>query len=56
MSWIPLALLVVSLPFSAVFLIVYYAEGIFHALLTSGACERRIGSLVREHLIRPSSL
>jgi hypothetical protein len=41
MSWMPLALLVVSSPLSTFFLIGFYSEGPFRALLASGACERR---------------
>ena len=51
-SWIPLALLVVSSPFSLVFLIGCYSEGLFCALLASGASERHTGSLVHEQPIR----
>jgi hypothetical protein len=54
-SWIPLALLVVSSPLSTIFLIGCYSEGLFRALLASGACERCTGSLVREHVLRLSS-
>jgi hypothetical protein len=54
-SWIPLSLLVVSSPLSVIFLIGFYSEGLFHALLASGACERHTGSLVHEHVLRPSS-
>jgi hypothetical protein len=44
-SWIPLSLLVVSSPFSTIFLIGCYLEGPFHALLASGAYEGCTGSL-----------
>ena len=54
-SWIPLALLVVSLPLSAVFLISCYSKGLFRVPLAHGTHERRIGSLVREHVLRPIS-
>jgi hypothetical protein len=52
MSWIPLALLVVSLPFSVVFLIGCYSEGVFRALLPSGACKRHTRLLVLKHVLR----
>jgi hypothetical protein len=51
MSWIPLSLLVVSFPLSAIFLIGCYSEGLFCALLSYDACERCTWSLVREHPI-----
>ena len=54
-SWIRLSLLVVSSPLSAVFLIGFYSEGLFCALLASGACERHTWSLVHENPICPSS-
>jgi hypothetical protein len=52
MSWIPLALLVVSSLLSTIFLIL---QDLFHTLLTSGACEGCTRSLVHEHIIHPSS-
>ena len=54
-SWIPLSLLVVSLPLSVVFLIGFYSEGLFHVLLTFGTHERHTGPLVCEHVLRPIS-
>jgi hypothetical protein len=55
MSWMPLSLLVVSLPFSVVFLIGFYSEGIFRVPLASGAREICTGSLVHEHVLRSIS-
>jgi hypothetical protein len=55
MSWMPLALLVVSSPLSTKFLIGFYSEGLFHALLASNACERHTGMLVHEHFLHMSS-
>jgi hypothetical protein len=54
-SWMPLALLVVSSPLSQFSLLAVYSEGLFRALLASGACERCTGSLVHEHVLHPSS-
>jgi len=54
-SWMPLALLVVSSPLSAVFIIGCYWEGLFHVPLAFGTHERRTGSLVREHVLPPIS-
>jgi hypothetical protein len=42
-SWIPLALLVVSLPLSAVFIIGFYSEGLFHVPLALVTRERHTG-------------
>jgi hypothetical protein len=50
-SWMPLALLVVSSPLSTIFLIGCYSEGLFRVPLALGTCERCTGSLVREHVL-----
>ena len=55
MSWIPLSLLVVSSPLSAIFLIGCYSEGIFRVLLASGARGILTRSLVHEHVLRLNS-
>ena len=52
MSWIPLSLLLVSSPLSAVFLIGCYSEGLFHVPLSLGTHERCTRSLVHEHVLR----
>jgi hypothetical protein len=46
-----LALLVVSSPLSTIFLIGCYSYGLFCVPLSLGTHERRIGSLVREHVL-----
>ena len=55
MSWIPLALLVVSSPLLEVFIIVFYSKGLFCVSLAFGTHERCTGSLVREHVLRSIS-
>jgi hypothetical protein len=50
--WISLALLVFSSPFSVVFLIGCYSEGLFHVPLALGTRKRHTGSLVHEHVLR----
>jgi hypothetical protein len=55
MSLMPLALLVVSLPLSAVFIIGCYSKGLFHVPLEFGTRERHIGSLVCENVLHPIS-
>jgi len=50
-SWMPLALLVVSSPLSTIFIIGFYLEGLFCVLLAFGTRERRTRSLVREHVL-----
>jgi hypothetical protein len=54
-SWLPLALLVASSPLSTIFIIDCYLEGLFRISLALGTRERRIGSLVHEHVLRPLS-
>jgi hypothetical protein len=51
MSWMPLALLVVSSPLLVVFIIGLYSEGLFRVLLAPGTHERCTRSLVHEHVL-----
>ena len=51
-SWMPLALLVVSSHLSTIFITGYYSEGIFRVPLAFGTCERFTRSLVHEHVLR----
>jgi hypothetical protein len=51
-SYMPLALLVVSSPLSTFFLIGCYSEGLFRVSLALGTHERCIGLLVHENIIR----
>jgi hypothetical protein len=51
MPWIPLAILVVSSPLSANFLIGFYSEGLFRVPLAPRTRERHTGLLVYEHVV-----
>jgi hypothetical protein len=55
MYWIPLALLLVSSPLSAIFIIGFNLEGLFHVPLALGTHERRTWLLVREQVLHPIS-
>ena len=54
-SWMPLALLVVSSPLSVVFIISCYSEGLFHVSPAFGTHKRHTGSMVCEHVLHPIS-
>jgi hypothetical protein len=55
-SWMPLFLLVVFLPLSAIFLFGFYSEGLFRVPLALVTCEIHTWLLVHEHVLHPISL
>ena len=51
-SWMPLALLMVSSPLSTVFIFGCYSEGLFRVPLAFDTRKRHTGLLVHEHVLR----